>query len=88
MDVLQIDAASETSSMEEQKRCGSSGAPDGKQGGSRGGGEPRMAKKENGRSGEGAANPPAGDDLRNYAYEGDGSSPGSLSSCKLEAVFS
>ncbi|KAG0722637.1 Neural-cadherin [Chionoecetes opilio] len=26
--------------------------------------------------------PPAGDDLRNYAYEGDGSSPGSLSSCK------
>ena len=26
--------------------------------------------------------PPAGDDLRNYAYEGEGSSPGSLSSCK------
>ncbi|KAG7160255.1 Neural-cadherin-like 14 [Homarus americanus] len=26
-------------------------------------------------------NPPAGDDLRNYAYEGEGSSPGSLSSC-------
>lgn len=25
--------------------------------------------------------PHAPDDLRNYAYEGDGSSPGSLSSC-------
>lgn len=24
-----------------------------------------------------------GDDLRNYCYEGEGSSPGSLSSCKL-----
>lgn len=24
----------------------------------------------------------AGDDLRNYSYEGEGSSPGSLSSCK------
>lgn len=27
-----------------------------------------------------------GDDLRNYAYEGDSSSPGSLSSCKFEAL--
>nr|XP_045618159.1 putative neural-cadherin 2 [Procambarus clarkii] len=35
-----------------------------------------------GRSNRGCvSSPPAGDDLRNYAYEGEGSSPGSLSSC-------
>ena len=29
---------------------------------------------------------PTGEDLRNYAYEGEGSSPGSLSSCKRTAL--
>ncbi|XP_042213434.1 putative neural-cadherin 2 [Homarus americanus] len=81
VDVLQVDAASETSSMEEQKRCGALAATSDVE---HGGGKERPAletKKQNGTIKEGVGNPPAGDDLRNYAYEGDGSSPGSLSSC-------
>ncbi|XP_071516704.1 putative neural-cadherin 2 [Panulirus ornatus] len=89
VDVLQIDAASETSSMEEQKRCGAPAPPTegleldhggGKGEGGGGGGRQKTGKENRGSRG-GSGNTPAGDDLRNYAYEGEGSSPGSLSSC-------
>ncbi|KAK4296782.1 hypothetical protein Pmani_030755 [Petrolisthes manimaculis] len=71
VDVLQVDASSTTCSPQNQK----SGR--GSRRGSRG------ADKGNGSNGTGkpGANTPAEDDLRNYAYEGEGSSPGSLSSC-------
>ncbi|XP_069195930.1 putative neural-cadherin 2 [Procambarus clarkii] len=80
VDVLQVDAASVTSSMEEQKRYGTSNPgvifP---QRGDQGAETP--PKNRNGVSRGGAGTPIPGDDLRNYAYEGEGSSPGSLSSC-------
>ncbi|KAG7163399.1 Neural-cadherin-like 5, partial [Homarus americanus] len=77
VDVLQVDAASETSSMEGQRLCSTLAvSPEGdKDVGT------FEARKQNGASKRGVGNPPTGDDLRNYAYEGDGSSPGSLSSC-------
>ncbi|KAG7161554.1 putative Cadherin cytoplasmic region-containing protein [Homarus americanus] len=86
VDVLQVDAASVTSSMEDQKR-GNASYTSG-QGGHEGGRVEEKGRKRGGggggRSGGGGGrnSPPAGDDLRNYAYEGEGSSPGSLSSCK------
>ncbi|XP_069183734.1 putative neural-cadherin 2 isoform X2 [Procambarus clarkii] len=78
VDVLQVDAASVTSSLEEQRRGGgtAAGAENRRGAETRNGG-----KKGGGSKGGSASNPPAGDDLRNYAYEGEGSSPGSLSSC-------
>ncbi|XP_042863015.1 uncharacterized protein LOC122247642 [Penaeus japonicus] len=96
VDVLQVDAASVTSSMEDQKRGGSSAASAILKNGESKGGDARHAAaasaaaaaaaaaagSQNGSSRGGTKNPPAGDDLRNYAYEGEGSSPGSLSSCK------
>ncbi|XP_037774593.1 neural-cadherin-like [Penaeus monodon] len=82
VDVLQVDAASVTSSVEDQKRGGASAASAVlKNGESKGGDARTAAGSQNGGSRGGAKNPPAGDDLRNYAYEGEGSSPGSLSSC-------
>ena len=39
---------------------------------------------ENGVGRRGGSDVAAGDDLRNYSYEGEGSSPGSLSSCKCK----
>ncbi|XP_042237551.1 putative neural-cadherin 2 isoform X1 [Homarus americanus] len=82
VDVLQVDNASVTSSMEDQKRCNASpAAPHIKHKGDKDGGT-LEAEKKNGVSKGQVCSPPAGDDLRNYAYEGDGSSPGSLSSCK------
>ncbi|KAK8727052.1 hypothetical protein OTU49_009906, partial [Cherax quadricarinatus] len=108
VDVLQVDAASVTSSMEDQKRCSASfstsggalhadggllevcmsggsgegnciGVDDG--GGCRRGGGVEDGSGKRGGGGGGGGCSPAGDDLRNYAYEGEGSSPGSLSSC-------
>lgn len=88
VDVLQVDATSETSSVEEQRRGGTQGAAataavvvvDG--GARRGVGVTcRGEKTRLEGKGVGSATP-TGDDLRNYAYEGEGSSPGSLSSCK------
>ncbi|XP_071515440.1 putative neural-cadherin 2 isoform X1 [Panulirus ornatus] len=82
VDVLQVDAASVTSSVEDQKRCSTS-APDAgppRAGGGRSGESP-LRKKSGASLGGAAGVPAAGDDLRNYAYEGEGSSPGSLSSC-------
>lgn len=77
VDVLQVDAASVTSSLEDQRRGGGSvSGVEAKRGGAKNGG-----KKSGGSRGGNVSNPPAGDDLRNYAYEGEGSSPGSLSSC-------
>ncbi|XP_069195696.1 putative neural-cadherin 2 [Procambarus clarkii] len=84
VDVLQVDAASETSSMELQRRSGSLlPAPDVERGGKKSGGTTLENGKQNGVGGKRGTGsiPPAGDHLRNYAYEGDGSSPGSLSSC-------
>ncbi|XP_069173551.1 uncharacterized protein [Procambarus clarkii] len=84
VDVLQVDAASETSSMEHQRRSGFSvSVPDVERGGGKSGGTTLEKGKQNGVGGKRAPGsiPPAGDHLRNYAYEGDGSSPGSLSSC-------
>ncbi|XP_071516734.1 putative neural-cadherin 2 [Panulirus ornatus] len=81
VDVLQVDAASVTSSLEEQRRCGATVAsPDTNRDTCRR--EDKHKKGNlNGASRGGTNNPPGGDDLRNYAYEGEGSSPGSLSSC-------
>lgn len=71
VDVLRVDAVTPASSVEVA----------GEGGGSRGcSPQPR----EGTRDGPGSM-PPARDDLRNYAYEGDGSSPGSLSSCECAA---
>ncbi|XP_069195841.1 putative neural-cadherin 2 [Procambarus clarkii] len=84
VDVLQVDAASETSSMEDQRRSGSLvPAPDVERGGRKSGGTTLKNGKQNGVGGKRGTGsiPPAGDHLRNYAYEGDDSSPGSLSSC-------
>ena len=44
--------------------------------GTKGGAGKRASK------GRAESTPHTGDDLRNYAYEGEGSSPGSLSSCE------
>nr|XP_053635865.1 putative neural-cadherin 2 isoform X3 [Cherax quadricarinatus] len=80
VDVLQVDAASVTSSLEDQRRGGGSvSGVEAKRGGAKNGG-----KKSGGSRGGNVSNPPAGDDLRNYAYEGEGSSPGSLSSCESQ----
>ncbi|XP_069188218.1 putative neural-cadherin 2 [Procambarus clarkii] len=95
VDVLQVDAASVTSSVEEQKRphvsyTDTSGMSHGEieemechlGGGRR---EDTTGKEDGGSKrgggGGGGGSPLTGDDLRNYAYEGEGSSPGSLSSC-------
>lgn len=92
-----MDATSETSSVEEQRRTQGAAATaavvvvDG--GARRGVGVTCRGEKTRleGSKGVGSATP-TGDDLRNYAYEGEGSSPGSLSSCKnassvLQACF-
>lgn len=79
VDVLQVDAASVTSSVEDQKRGAPGAAPPERAGGPGKGGETRNGGNRGGAAG---GNPPSSDDLRNYAYEGEGSSPGSLSSCK------
>lgn len=86
VDVLQVDAASITSSTEDHKRgCGLGSTFANKHSGNSKGVEVRNgggnSHKGTCRGGT-AGNTPAGDDLRNYAYEGEGSSPGSLSSCK------
>ncbi|XP_042883447.1 putative neural-cadherin 2 isoform X2 [Penaeus japonicus] len=94
VDVLQVDAASVTSSMEDQKRGGSSAASAILKNGESKGGDARHAAaasaaaaaaaaaagSQNGSSRGGTKNPPAGDDLRNYAYEG-------LESCSGSAKF-
>ncbi|XP_042240877.1 putative neural-cadherin 2 [Homarus americanus] len=95
VDVLQVDAASVTSSLEEQQRRGgafhttplthhqapcSSNVGDAQRS-STTTGDTQKRGSQNGCSRGAPENPPAGDDLRNYAYEGEGSSPGSLSSC-------
>lgn len=104
MDVLQVDAASVTSSVEDQQQHQtkhkhhmsciptlSTGrrqhreAPESSEGSAKkkdiadSGGRDETKRKV-----EGCGCNPTVDDLRNYAYEGDGSSPGSLSSCKLQ----
>lgn len=90
VDVLQVDGASITSSMEDQQqqkrgtgpgttltnKHDSGGGTLGRNGGS------TDTKKGTSQGGAAGNTPAAGDDLRNYAYEGEGSSPGSLSSCK------
>ena len=83
VDVLQVDAASETSSMEEQRRGATQAAVILKNGERRG----VATRTEKLRADIKIGNEPVltGDDLRNYAYEGEGSSPGSLSSCKRAA---
>ncbi|KAK7071119.1 hypothetical protein SK128_019333 [Halocaridina rubra] len=43
--------------------------------------EAQKGKSQNGTTKGGNCAPSTGDDLRNYAYEGEGSSPGSFSSC-------
>lgn len=84
VDVLQVDAASITSSVEDQKQYGSSTPKAGLPHSGRAavGSRKTSLKSMNGPSRGGAATPSAGEDLRNYAYEGEGSSPGSLSSCE------
>lgn len=77
VDVLQVDATSVTSSLEEPKRCGGLSSDAGKK-------ELNGDTPKNGICQGSTGTPNATDDLRNYAYEGEGSSPGSLSSCELE----
>ncbi|KAK8730317.1 hypothetical protein OTU49_008216, partial [Cherax quadricarinatus] len=81
VDVLQVDASSVTSSMEDQKRTITSTPVAGLSLlGDKG--KETLERSKNGSSrGGGTTMPSASDDLRNYAYEGEGSSPGSLSSC-------
>lgn len=74
VDVLRVDAITPASSGEEA----------GEGGGSRGCSPQQRSARRGSRGGPGST-PPARDDLRNYAYEGDGSSPGSLSSCECVA---
>lgn len=70
--------------MEEQRRVGTQAAVV-LENGERRGVSTRVEKlRADFKTGEEAA--PTGDDLRNYAYEGEGSSPGSLSSCKSAAL--
>ncbi|KAG0716454.1 hypothetical protein GWK47_009663 [Chionoecetes opilio] len=77
VDVLQVDAITPASSGEELNvECGRASPPP-----SRGSSCQAAAGRKASKGGPGCT-PPVGDDLRNYAYEGDGSSPGSLSSCK------
>ncbi|XP_045129934.1 putative neural-cadherin 2 isoform X2 [Portunus trituberculatus] len=79
VDVLQVDATSETSSMEEQRRSGTQAAVVLENGERRGMTTRTEKLRVDFKGGEEAVL--TGDDLRNYAYEGEGSSPGSLSSC-------
>ena len=74
VDVLQVDAASVTSSVEERHHQQDNGQRGSLSNPAEEEGEGTTAKQETERSGC--------DDLRNYAYEGGGSSPGSLSSCE------
>ncbi|KAG0722459.1 hypothetical protein GWK47_006004 [Chionoecetes opilio] len=83
VDVLQVDAASETSSMEEQRRGGTQAGLV-VENAERRGVKTRTDSFRKDLKTEAVA--PTGDDLRNYAYEGEGSSPGSLSSCKSAAL--
>ncbi|KAK8399370.1 hypothetical protein O3P69_003469 [Scylla paramamosain] len=84
VDVLQVDATSETSSMEEQRRSGTQAAVVLENGERRGMTTRTEKLRVDFKGGEEAVL--TGDDLRNYAYEGEGSSPGSLSSCKRAAL--
>lgn len=84
VDVLQVDATSETSSMEEQRRSGTQAAVVLENGERRGVTTRTEKLRVDFKGGEEAVL--TGDDLRNYAYEGEGSSPGSLSSCKRAAL--
>ncbi|KAK8750488.1 hypothetical protein OTU49_014861, partial [Cherax quadricarinatus] len=83
VDVLQVEVATLCNSAEthQQQKCSTPSTASQHQRE----GHQNLRPKDSGterRSSSGCANnPPAGDDLRNYAYEGDGSSPGSLSSC-------
>lgn len=72
-----MDAVTPASSGEELEEEGGRGSPPY----SRRGSYQATASRRASKGGSGST-PPAGDDLRNYAYEGEGSSPGSLSSCK------
>lgn len=80
VDVLQVDATSVTSSLEESKRCGVLSSDAGKK-------ELNGDTPKNGMCQGSSETPNATDDLRNYAYEGEGSSPGSLSSCEFEGYY-
>ncbi|XP_042227979.1 putative neural-cadherin 2 isoform X2 [Homarus americanus] len=78
VDVLQVDAASVTSSTEEQKRGGvASGGGAGHRRKGSASADERNGGSKNGASRGGIGNSPAGDDLRNYAYEGLESCSGS-----------
>ncbi|XP_071534606.1 uncharacterized protein [Panulirus ornatus] len=74
VDVLQVDAASVTSSLEGQRRSG--GGP-GAGAGQTGRGSEDARRNGSATTRGGAGNSPAGDDLRNYAYEGLESCSGS-----------
>ncbi|KAK3863954.1 hypothetical protein Pcinc_030318, partial [Petrolisthes cinctipes] len=96
VDVLQVEVASVSSSVEGREYCCSSRQQQQQQ--QRGGGgvgQQQQQQQQRGgggvgqqqqqqqqeQQGDGGATPGYGDDLRNYCYEGEGSSPGSLSSC-------
>ncbi|KAK8399372.1 hypothetical protein O3P69_003470 [Scylla paramamosain] len=76
VDVLQVDALTPESAGEELDEDSRRVSPPPSRGSSYQG----MSSRRTSKGGPGST-PPAGDDLRNYAYEGEGSSPGSLSSC-------
>uniref|UniRef100_A0A0P4W7D6 EGF-like domain-containing protein n=1 Tax=Scylla olivacea TaxID=85551 RepID=A0A0P4W7D6_SCYOL len=75
VDVLQVDAVTPESAGEELDEDSRRVSPPPSRGSSYQG----MSSRRTSKGGPGST-PPAGDDLRNYAYEGEGSSPGSLSS--------
>ncbi|XP_045584423.2 putative neural-cadherin 2 isoform X2 [Procambarus clarkii] len=80
VDVLQVDAISVTTTTRNVQMV-IAGDDVGHRRAESAGGDERNRSSKNGSCQGGIGNSPAGDDLRNYAYEGEGSSPGSLSSC-------
>lgn len=80
VDVLRVDAVTPVSNREEGSAGGSSVGTSPQLRENIQGGKRRRTNK-----GKHENTPPTGDDLRNYAYEGEGSSPGSLSSCECSA---
>ncbi|XP_045129226.1 putative neural-cadherin 2 isoform X2 [Portunus trituberculatus] len=74
VDVLQVDATSISSCLEEPEQRSLHNSDVGKK-------ELNGDTPKSGVCGSSSGTPNARDDLRNYAYEGEGSSPGSLSSC-------
>ncbi|XP_045130155.1 putative neural-cadherin 2 isoform X1 [Portunus trituberculatus] len=80
VDVLRVDAVTPVSHREEASEGGNSVGTSPQLRENAQGGKRRRINK-----GKHENTPPTGDDLRNYAYEGEGSSPGSLSSCECSA---